>query len=117
MMQNSDSPSIIILELTPFSVSILVARVKRLDIRLRQSANLFERVINISVVGSLRSFERRDFPQKFILVFKIEFARTVRVGKGPKVAETTLSEAGVAIVLTTPIPGAPGWVLRVKPPR
>jgi hypothetical protein len=108
MMQNSDSPSIIILELTLSSSSMSVARAKRLDIKPRQSANLLERDMNIVLVVSRRSFDTKDLLQELILAFKPELARTFRVDAGPKLAETTRSEAGVVIVLTTPIPGAPG---------
>ncbi len=117
MRQNSDSPSIIMLQEMPFSSSMSVACIRRLDIRLRQSANFLDSFMNIVLVVSDRSFDKRDRLQELILVFKTEFARTVRVDKGPKLAETTLIEAGVVIVLTTPIPGAPGRVLMAKPPK
>ncbi len=64
----------------------------------------------------LSNLSINPLPQTLTCLFREALPRIDLVGIGPKLAVTSLSDEGTAILLTLPTPGAPGSVLSVRPP-
>lgn len=63
--QNNDSPSIIILDGTPFALSVSMSLANRGDISPRQLAKLLERATKVVSVDFLRILDVRVLPHVF----------------------------------------------------
>src|SRR2546429_8555512 len=114
--QNSDSPSIIMLQVKPDKSSTFMTRLNRDDISPMQLENFRERVMKLKCEASRRNFSSRALPQVLMTSLSRPSPSTALVEIGPKPADTILKDRGRSSLRTLPISGSPGAVLPRNPP-
>src|SRR6266851_4659363 len=112
----SDSPIIIILDLIRLRCILEMVSRNRGEKSPRQSANLRDNLMKVSVSGPLTWRETRPFAHRLIRFFKPVLDRTPAVDIGPKAPETILIDDEGMILLNCANPGAPGRVRITNPP-
>jgi hypothetical protein len=115
--QNSDSPSIIMLESNPNESNVFMTLLNRDDISPTQIENFRDRVIKLVCELACRNLSTRALPHALMDSLRLRFESTSLVEIGPNPADTILKEVGRLSFRTFPIPGAPASVLTVSPPE
>ena len=116
-MQNIDSPSIIMLDLNCVESRALMSPKRRREASPRQSENRLERLTKFVAVPCCWNLHVRPVAHELTRFLRELVPKILEVESGPKLTDARRSDEGIEIFLTKPIPGAPGFTLRVTPPE